>query len=203
MPDKSAASRLVVAITGASGAPYAVRFLEQAAQRWEQIYLCISDQAAQVLELETGRPVDPSNLTVEAILGRTAGNIRILEKADYFSPPASGSFRHSGMVIIPCSMGTAGRIAHGISNDLITRAADVCLKERRRLILVPREMPLSLVHLRNLTLLAEAGAVILPASPGFYDRPESIADLVDHVVGRVLQQLGVDQNLTPEWQADE
>jgi 4-hydroxy-3-polyprenylbenzoate decarboxylase len=196
-------SRLVVAITGASGAPYAVRFLEEAAKRFDRIYLCVSDQAVQVLELETGRPIDPANLTVDAILGRPAANVTILDKADYFSPPASGSFRHEGMVIIPCSMGTAGRIANGISNDLITRAADVCLKERRRLILVPREMPLSLIHLRNLTLLAEAGATILPASPGFYDRPKSIADLVDHVVGRVLQQLGIGQTLTPEWQVDE
>jgi 4-hydroxy-3-polyprenylbenzoate decarboxylase len=104
------------------------------------------------------------------------------------------------MVIVPCSMGTAARIAQGVSDDLIGRAADVCLKEKRKLILVPRETPWNLIHLRNLTQLAEAGATILPASPGFYHRPQSVDDLVDHIVGRILQQLGIDQTLVPEWQ---
>ena len=118
-----------------------------------------------------------------------------MDKKDYFSPPASGSFRHDGMVIVPCSMGTAARIAHGISDDLVTRAADVCLKERRKLILVPRETPWNLIHLRNMTLLAEAGATIVPAAPGFYHKPKSIDDLVDFMVGRILQQLGIEQTL--------
>lgn len=192
--------RLVVAITGASGARYALRFLELAIPHYSEIYLALSDQALQVIGLETGRDVRAGSVSVERLLGFPASTVRLVDKRDYFSPPASGSFRHDGMVVVPCSMGTAGRIAQGISDDLITRAADVCLKERRRLILVPRETPWNLIHLRNMTQLAEAGAVILPASPGFYHRPQTIEDLVDHVVGRILQQLGIDQKLVPEWQ---
>jgi 4-hydroxy-3-polyprenylbenzoate decarboxylase len=192
--------RIVVAITGASGAPYALRFLEEAAKHCAEIYLMLTDQALQVLRLETGRAVSAENLSAETLLGSPCPALKFVDRKDYFSPPASGSFRHDGMVIVPCSMGTAGRIANGISDDLITRAADVCLKERRKLILVPRETPWNLIHLRNLTQLAEAGATILPASPGFYHRPQSMEDLVNHVVGRILQQLGIDQRLVPQWQ---
>jgi 4-hydroxy-3-polyprenylbenzoate decarboxylase len=195
--------RLVTAITGASGAPYAVRFLEEAANYYHEIYVAVSDQALQVISLETGRTVTPSTLSAETLLGRPCPALKFVDKKDYFSPPASGSFRHDGMVIVPCSMGTAGRIANGISDDLVTRAADVCLKEGRKLILVPRETPWSLIHLRNLTQLAEAGATILPAAPGFYHKPRSIDDLVNHVVGRILQQLGIEQKLVPQWQVQE
>lgn len=195
--------RLVVAITGASGAPYALRFLEEAARRFDEVYVILSDQALQVISLETGRAVSAQNLSAETLLGGDCPAIRIVDKKNYFSPPASGSFVHEGMVIVPCSMGTAGRIANGISDDLITRAADVCLKERRKLILVPRETPWNLIQLRNMTQLAEAGAVILPAAPGFYHRPQSIGDLVDHVVARILSQLGEEQHLVPQWQISE
>ncbi len=199
----SAGRRLVVAITGASGAPYALRFLEEASRHYEEIYLTLSDQALQVISLETGRAVNARNLSAETLLGHPCPALKFVEKRDYFSPPASGSFRHDGMVIVPCSMGTAARIANGISDDLVTRAADVCLKERRKLILVPRETPWNLIHLRNMTQLAEAGAIILPASPGFYHRPQTIDDLVNHVVGRILQQLGIEQTLVPQWQFQE
>lgn len=199
----SKTGRLVVAITGASGARYALRFLEEAARRFEEIYVAVSDQALQVIGIETGRGVSREMLSAESLLGFSAPSLRFVDRKDFFSPPASGSFRHDGMVIVPCSMGTAARIAHGISDDLVTRAADVCLKERRKLILVPRETPWNLIHLRNMTLLAEAGAIILPASPGFYYRPETIDDLVDHVVGRILQQLGMEHRLHPEWQHSE
>jgi 4-hydroxy-3-polyprenylbenzoate decarboxylase len=192
--------RLVVAITGASGARYALRFLEIAEKHCSEIYLALSDQALQIISLETDRKVDRMSVSAEALLGRSSGVVRIVDKRNYFSPPASGSFRHDGMVIVPCSMGTAARIANGVSDDLITRAADVCLKERRRLILVPRETPWNLIHLRNLTQLAEAGATILPAAPGFYHSPKTIDDLIDHVVGRILQQLGIEHKLVPEWQ---
>jgi len=200
MADAATARRLVVAITGASGAPYAIRFLQEATRHYSEIYVAISDQAMQVIGIETGRQIDSNSLSAESLVGFDAPAIRFVDRKDYFSPPASGSFRHDGMVIVPCSMGTAGRIANGISDDLVSRAADVCLKERRTLILVPRETPWSLVHLRNMTLLAEAGAIILPAAPGFYHKPHCIGDLVDFVVARILQQLGIEQTLIPQWQ---
>ena len=205
MSDKNSMStgKLVVAITGASGAPYAIKFLQEAVKSYSEIYVALSDQALQVISLETGNRVNTRNLSAHTLIGIDTPVLKFVEKRDYFSPPASGSFRHDGMVIVPCSMGTAGRIAHGISDDLITRAADVCLKERRRLILVPRETPLNLIQLRNLTLLAEAGATILPAAPGFYHKPKTIDDLVDHIVARILQQLGIEQNLIQEWQAED
>jgi 4-hydroxy-3-polyprenylbenzoate decarboxylase len=199
----SGTGRLIVAMTGASGAIYATRFLEQAAAHYEKIYVLASEQALQVVTTELERPVNERSLSTETLLGRHYENITFLNKKNYFSPPASGSFRHDGMVVVPCSMGTAGRIAHGISDDLLTRAADVCLKERRRLILVVRETPWNLIHLRNMTQLAEAGATILPAAPGFYYRPKTIEELADTVVARILQQLGVDQKVMPQWQFQE
>ena len=200
---KADGRRLVVAITGASGAMYAIRFLQQAALHYEEIYLTLSQQALKVISLETGRVIDVDNFCVRSLLGYPTSIIRIVDRKDYFSPPASGSFVHDGMVIVPCSMGTAGRIANGISDDLVTRAADVCLKERRKLIIVPRETPWNLIQLRNMTQLAEAGATILPASPGFYHKPQTISELIDHVVARILQQLGIHQELVPEWQHSE
>jgi 4-hydroxy-3-polyprenylbenzoate decarboxylase len=190
--------RLVVAMGGASGAIYGVRFLRQAVRHYDEIYLMLSANAPDVLRAEMGINL-PAAPSAGDILGFDAPQIRLCSATDYFTPPASGSFRHAGMVIIPCSMGTAGRIAGGISNDLTTRAADVCLKESRKLILVVRETPLSLVHLRNLTALAEAGAKVLPAAPAFYSKPRSIEDLVDTVVARTLQALGVEQELVGEW----
>lgn len=195
--------RLIVAITGASGAPYAIRFLQEAVLHYSEIYVMLSDQALQVIALETGRDVASEGLSAKSLIGIETPVLRFVDKRDYFSPPASGSFQHDGMVILPCSMGTAGRIAHGISNDLVTRAADVCLKERRRLILVPRETPWNLIHLRNMTQLAEAGATILPAAPGFYHQPNTLEDLVDFLVARILQQLGIEQKLVPQWQYEE
>ena len=195
--------RLIVAMTGASGSIYAVRFLEQAARHFEQIYLTVSEQALQVAATELERAVSGADATVEALLGKSMQNITLLDRRDYFSPPASGSFRHDGMVIVPCSMGTAGRIANGISDDLVTRSADVCMKERRKLILVVREMPWSLVHLRNLTQLAEAGATVLPASPSFYYKPKTVEEVADTVVARILQQLGIEQKVVPQWQFKE
>ena len=139
--------------------------------------------------------------TTASLLGMsTTQALAAAYKGTFGTPPASGSFRHDGMVIVPCSMGTAGRIANGISDDLVTRSADVCLKEGRKLILVPREMPWNLIMLRNLTHLAEAGATILPACPAWYHRPATLEDLADTVVARILQNLGVEQNIVPQWQ---
>ncbi len=196
--------RLVVAVTGASGALYAVRFLRQASRHYDEIYVMLSDNAVAVYNTETSgtltRPYSAqSYLGIEA----ACGNIHFLSAKDYFTPPASGSFVHDGMVIIPCSMGTLGRIAGGISNDLTTRAADVCLKERRKLILVARDTPLNLIHLRNMVTVTEAGAIVLPAVPAFYHQPKTVEDLVDTVVARVLQNLGVPQDIQPQWAVEE
>lgn len=188
----------MVAMTGASGAIYGVRFLRQVVRRFEEVYLTLSANAPAVLETEMGIRL-PQPPTARDLLGEEAPALRFCHAGDYFTPPASGSFRHAGMVIIPCSMGTAGRIAHGTSDDLTTRAADVCLKEKRKLILVVRETPWNLIHLRNLTQLAEAGATVLPAAPSFYHRPQTIEDLVDTVIARALQALGVEQELVGEW----
>jgi len=195
--------KLVVGITGASGAIYAVRFLRYAAQHFAQVMVIASEHALSVARTELGLDVDARNLSSQRLLGTEYANIHFLNPKDYFTPPASGSFRHDGMVVIPCSMGTAGRIAHGVSDDLLTRSADVCLKERRKLILVVRETPLNLIHLRTLTALTEAGAVVLPASPSFYSRPYTLEEAVDTVVARVLQQLGVEQQIVGQWQVDE
>ena len=192
--------RLVVGITGASGSIYAIRFLEAALEHYDRIYLTVSENAVTVIRSELGIDSPAGKMDTCSLLGKYSDKVEVLDPHDLTAPPASGSVRHEGMVIVPCSMGTAGRIASGMSNDLLTRAADVCLKERRPLILVVRETPLNLVHLRNLTTLAEAGAVVLPAAPGFYNSPKTIEDLVSFVVGRVMQQLGLTQELSPEWE---
>jgi len=191
--------RLVVAVTGASGAIYAQRFLQQVARKFERVYLILSDQAIQVAATELGVAPKRERFSTKEWLGEDFPNITLLDSKNYFTPPASGSFRHDGMVIVPCSMGTAGRIANGISDDLVTRAADVCLKERRPLIVVPREMPMNVIMLRNLTTLAEAGAIVLPAAPAWYSNPKTLEELADTVVARILQNLGVDQDLHKEW----
>ena len=191
--------RLVVAVTGASGAIYAQRFLQQVARKFERVYLILSDQAIQVAATELGVAPKREGFSTKEWLGEDFPNITLLDSKNYFTPPASGSFRHDGMVIVPCSMGTAGRIANGISDDLVTRAADVCLKERRPLIVVPREMPMNVIMLRNLTTLAEAGAIVLPAAPAWYSNPKTLEELADTVVARILQNLGIDQDLHKEW----
>lgn len=194
--------RLVVGVTGASGAIYAQRLLRKAAQFYPEIYVTMSEQAIQVANTELDLKLVRSNVDKVAWLGDEFPQIKILDEKNYFTPPASGSFRHDGMVIVPCSMGTAGRIANGISNDLLTRAADVCLKEGRKLIVVPREMPWNLIMLRNLTSIVEAGGTVLPASPAWYYKPQTLEDLADTVVDRILQTLGVVQNESKEWMID-
>jgi len=191
--------RLVVGVTGASGAIYAQRFLVQAAKHFREIYLILSEQAIQVSATELGVAPRRDGFSTLEWLGAEYPQIKLLDSKNYFTPPASGSFRHDGMVIVPCSMGTAGRIANGLSDDLLTRAADVCLKERRRLIVVPREMPMNTIMLRNLTTLSEVGATVLPACPAWYYKPSSLEELADTVVARILQSLGVEQDLMREW----
>jgi 4-hydroxy-3-polyprenylbenzoate decarboxylase len=188
---------VVLAITGASGAPYAVRLLEVLARNHVPVWLIVSSHGWRLLKEETG-------VGDEAALRQATGGdwstITVFAAADRGGRPASGSARTAGMVICPCSMGTVSAVAHGSSRSLVERAADVTLKERRKLILVPRETPLSLVHLRNLTAATEAGATVIPAAPGFYHRPAAVSDLVDFIVQRVLDHLDLGIEIAPRWQ---
>jgi flavin prenyltransferase len=193
---------LVVAITGASGSPYAVRLLEVLLKAGRTVHLVISPAATQVMERELGVRIDLDRFDPAALLGArnvNASRLHYHHFRDFSAGIASGSFLTGGMAVCPCSMGTAGAIAHGLSENLIHRAGDVHLKERRKLVLVPRETPLGLVQLRNLAACAEAGAVVLPAMPAFYTRPRSVADMIDFVVGRVCDQLGVEHRLFERW----
>jgi len=194
---------IVLAMTGASGAPYGVRLLELLLQAERTIHLIVSPSAAQVIRSELGLPVDVDRFDLEQLLpGFSPPQAARLQYHHYQNLAASissGSFLTEGMVICPCSMGTLAAIASGMSHNLIHRAADVHLKERRKLILVPREMPLHRIHLQNMLRCTEAGAIIMPASPAFYIRPKSIAELVDFVVGRICDQLGVPHALLKRW----
>ena len=201
-----AASDLVVALTGASGATYGIRLVEVLLRAGRQVHLTISPAAVEVIAQELGRsiPLDTSSFNPRELLGPAAESVdtnrlRYHHFRDFRAGIASGSFLTAGMAVCPCSMGTLAAIAHGISQNLIHRAADVHLKERRKLVLVPRETPLGLVQLRNMVAVAEAGAVVLPAMPGFYTRPERVQDLVDFVVGRVCDQLGVEHRMLERW----
>ena len=190
---------IVFAITGASGAPYAVRLLEVLARNRVPVWLIVSSHGWRLLSTECGI-ADLDELT--RATGGDWSSVMLFTDDDRGARPASGSQRTAGMVICPCSMGTVAAVAHGTSRSLVERAADVTLKEGRKLILVPRETPLSLVHLRNLTAAAEAGCTIVPAAPGFYHRPERVDQLVDFVVQRILDQLGLAIELAPRWEGE-
>jgi 4-hydroxy-3-polyprenylbenzoate decarboxylase len=183
-------------VTGASGAPYAVRLLGVLSANQVPVWLIVSGHGWRLLEAECG--VGDLGALREAT-GGDWSSVTPFPDEDRGAKPASGSQITSGMIICPCSMGTVSAIAQGSSRSLVERAADVTLKERRKLILVPRETPLSLIHLRNLVQVSEAGAVVIPAAPGFYHRPKAIAELVDFIVQRVLDQLQLEIELTPRW----
>jgi 4-hydroxy-3-polyprenylbenzoate decarboxylase len=190
---------VTVAMTGASGARYAVRLLQVLNETRVPVSLIISDVGWRLLSEEL-------DIRDEAALRAQSGDwslVKIFADNDRGATPASGSAPSRGMVVCPCSMGTLASIAQGTTRSLIERAADVCLKERRRLILVPRETPYSAIHLENMLRLTNAGAVVLPASPGFYHRPDTIDELIDFVVGRIVAQLGIDARIGPRWQAGE
>lgn len=221
------AASIVLTITGASGAAYAVRLLDVLVAAGHTIQLSISSAGQAVLRQELGLEVDLANFRIESLLPDrerliadksfarlrelwdadawrqatqpTPSRVRYFHHQDLFAPMASGSALTAGMVVAPCSGGTLSAIAHGSSGNLIQRAADVHLKERRKLILVPRETPLSLIHIDNMRRATEAGAVVLPASPGFYHGATSVGDLVDFVVARICDQLGVAHGLTRRW----
>jgi flavin prenyltransferase len=193
---------LVVAITGASGSPYGVRLLEVLLRAGRTVHLVISPAATEVIERELSLKLDLNRFDPALLLDPRNANLSLLHYhhfRDFQAGIASGSFITAGMVVCPCSMGTVAAIAHGVSENLIHRAADVHLKERRKLILVPRETPLGLIQLRNLTAVAEAGAVVLPAMPAFYTLPKTVNDMIDFVVGRVCDQLGVEHGLLKRW----
>lgn len=193
---------IVVAITGASGAPYAVRLVESLVAAQRPVQLIVSSHGLRLLKTEL------DIASVDALrdrIGPTGWDAFVtpFDDGDRGAAPASGSALNAGMVICPCSMGTVSAIAAGSSRSLVERAADVALKERRKLILVPRETPLSAIHLENMLRVTRAGAVVMPAAPGFYNRPSSISDLVDFVVARVLDHLDVPHQLTTRWGGDE
>jgi 4-hydroxy-3-polyprenylbenzoate decarboxylase len=207
MPDTmSAARRITLAFTGASGLPYGFRLLECLLAAGTQVSLVYSIAAQVVAKQECdvtlpSQPREAARLLRERYRARD-GQLTVYGRDDWLAPMASGSNPGDGMAICPCTMGALGAIAGGLADNLIERAADVMLKERRPLVLVPRETPLSAIHLENMLKLARAGAIILPPSPGFYTRPQSVDDLVDFVVARVLDHLGVRQDLVPRWGND-
>ena len=182
--------KIVLAITGASGVIYGIRFFE---------YLTNFNISTHVIISCAGKKV----LAIESEIGmnffKTKGGY-LYSEDEIEAPPASGSWRHDGMVICPCSMATLGAIANGCGNNLIHRAADVTLKEGRKLILVIREMPFNTIHIENMLKASRAGATIFPACPGFYHKPKTILDLVDHVISRILDQLGIENSITPRWE---
>lgn len=195
----SAEPGFVLAMTGASGVPYAVRLLRVLAATGRTVHLTISPSGAEVLRQEVGIVVDLERFDPASFGDLDTHRVVYHHHADFSAGIASGSFRTAGMVVSPCSMSTLASVAHGITTNLVTRAADVHLKERRRLILVPRETPLSLVHLENMAAVTRAGAVVLPAMPGWYHRPTTLDDLVDFVVARICDALGVDHDLSRRW----
>lgn len=190
---------VTLALTGASGAPYAVRLLSALNDAGTPVRLIISQTGWRLLDEEAG--ID-SEAALEVATGDWS-RVVVYDDRDRGATPASGSAASAGMVVCPCSMGTLASIAQGTTRSLIERAADVVLKERRPLILVPRETPYSAIHLENMLRVTRAGAIVLPASPGFYHRPRTIDDLVDFVVGRVLAHLGIEHRLGPVWSSGE
>lgn len=209
MPGSEGAYRepIALALTGASGVQYGLRLLECLLAADECVWLMLSKAAQVVIGLETdwqlpGRPADVHAALVERF-ACSPRQLRVFGREEWTAPPASGSARCRAMVVCPCTTGTLAAIAQGMSDSLIERAADVMLKEQRQLLLVVREMPFSVIHLENMLRLARAGALIMPASPGFYHRPQRVEDLIDYVVARVLDHLQVTHALLPRWGEEE
>ena len=193
--------RFVLAVTGASGAAYGRRLLDCLVRTGAVVHLVMSDAGAKVFTHETGTPMDANDGqgVLRALLGEEPPNVVVHHHKDFETPIASGSYRHDGMAIVPCSGGTLGRIACGVSSSLIERAAEVCLKERRKLLLVPRETPLSEIMIENMLRVTRAGAIVMPASPGFYAGETRIEQMVDFMVSRVLDQFGIENTLMQRY----
>ncbi len=194
---------IAIAITGASGSAYGLRLLEVLIQNGRQVYLMISKAGEVVIPMETGLELPSETVRMEALLieryGAAEGQLRLFGREEWTAPVASGSNPPAAMVVCPCTAGTLSAIASGASNNLIERAADVMLKEQRKLILMVRETPLSAIHLENMLKLARLGVVTMPASPGFYHRPQNLDDIVDFMVARVLDHLGIEHDLIQPW----
>lgn len=194
---------IAIAITGASGAIYALRLLEELFKADETVYLMISQAGLMVIGMEEGLALSNKPKVIHTKLVEKFNcrpeQLRVFGEQDWLAPPASGSAKLKGMAIVPCTTGTLGAIAAGVSNCLINRAADVCLKEKTPLILMIRETPFSTLHLENMLKLAQAGATVMPANPGFYHNPTELMGVVDFMVARVMDHLGVPQNLLAEW----
>ncbi len=193
--------KIIVAITGASGAIYGAVLVSELLQRPIEVHLVVSDYGTKVMAHELGisGPMLPFLQSEFGLVPHDLSVLRQYSPDNLFAPPASGSFRHSGMVIAPCSMKTLAALAAGLADNLIVRSADVCLKEKRPLILLPRETPLSTIHLENMLKVARAGALLHPPVPAFYHRPETVRDIVNATVGRVLDHLGISHHLAAEW----
>ncbi len=193
----------IVAITGASGAPYALRLLQVLVKGGHSIYCSISGEGLGILHDETGLLLRGSETDIQNALENhlqaKEGQVTYFDEDNMYAPIASGSVGVDAMIVMPCSMKMLSAVAHGYASTLIERAADVTMKEKRSLILVPRETPLSAIHLRNMLALAELGCHIIPAMPAFYHQPKRVSDLVDFIVGRVLDRLGIENDLSPRW----
>jgi 4-hydroxy-3-polyprenylbenzoate decarboxylase len=192
-----------IAITGASGATYGMRVLRALITGGHNVYLTITGDGLHILNDETGLMLKGSETDIQYALEKhleaKEGQLRYFDEDNLYAPIASGSSPVDGMVVIPCSMKALSSMAHGFASNLIERAADVTIKEKRKLIIVPRETPLSSIHLRNMLALSEVGCHIIPAMPAFYHHPKKITDMVDFIAGRVLDALGVENDLSPRW----
>lgn len=192
--------RLIVGITGASAVVYGVRLLEVLTKQSElEVHLTISASGARALWEELQIQIDIDNFRLESLIGVSSACVVYHHQSDIGAAIASGSFRTEGMIVVPCSMGTVASIASGISRNLIHRAADVCIKERRKLVIVPRETPLSAIHLENMLKLSRLGVCVLPAMPGFYHFPKTVDDQINFVVTKILDQFGMDTGLIQRW----
>ena len=206
-PEPGQTKEVSLAITGASGFQYGYRLLQMLLAADVRVFLMVSKAAHIVAAAEAGLKLPGQAASLQQLLSERLeampGQLRVFGREDWMSPPASGSGSPPAMVVCPCSTGTLSAIATGASNNLIERAADVVLKERKQLILVPRETPLSTIHLENMLKLSKMGVVIMPASPGFYHKPTRLEDVIDFVVARVLNHLGIAQQLMPQWGREE
>lgn len=185
-------SRYIIGITGASGSVYAIRVIDELIKKCNEVHLVVTRNGERVMSYETG-------LTVRDLSEKYGVGLFSYDIDDLFVPISSGSFKTDGMAVVPCSMSTLSKISMSVSGNLLERAADVMLKEKRRLVVVPRETPINTIHIKNMLNLSEAGAIILPAMPAFYGKPQTMADMINFVAGRVLLSLGVDNDLYTEW----